>query len=117
MHDPVKIESLGVYLPETAVSMEQMLSSCRRRPRWDLERITGIREVRQAVGEYALDLAIKAAERALAMSAYDASELDVIICTGISIATIIVKHLGKTSTQITKIRNNCSWVILSISVN
>jgi 3-oxoacyl-[acyl-carrier-protein] synthase III len=80
----IRIESLGVYLPEKIVTMEHMLASCRRRPRWDLERITGIRERRMAVGEYAVDLGVKAARQALAMSAYRAEDLDIIVCTSIS---------------------------------
>lgn len=80
----IRIESLGVYLPEKIITMEELLSSCRRRPRWDLERITGIRERRVAVGEYAVDLGIKAARQALAMSSYRPEELDVIICSSIS---------------------------------
>jgi 3-oxoacyl-[acyl-carrier-protein] synthase III len=82
--DSVRIESLGIYLPEKVVTMEELLSSCRRRPRWDLERITGIHERRVAVGEYAVDLGIKAARQALAMSSYKPEELDVIICSSIS---------------------------------
>lgn len=84
MSDKIKIESLGIYLPENTLSMEALLRSCRRRPRWDLERITGIRERRVAMGEYAIDLAVKAAQRALSMSQYTAADLDVIICTSIS---------------------------------
>ena len=80
----IRIESLGVYLPEKVLTMEELLASCRRRPRWDLERITGIRERRVAVGEYAVDLAVQAARRALAMSRYRAADLDVIVCTSIS---------------------------------
>jgi 3-oxoacyl-[acyl-carrier-protein] synthase-3 len=80
----IKLESLGVYLPESKQTMEDLLRSCRRRPRWDLERITGIRERRVAQGEFAVDLAVKAAKRALAMSRYRAEDLDVIVCTSIS---------------------------------
>ena len=81
---PVRIESLGVELPEKILTMEALLASCRRRPRWDLERITGIHERRVAEGEYAVDLGIRAARRALAMSRYRAEELDVLISAGIS---------------------------------
>jgi 3-oxoacyl-[acyl-carrier-protein] synthase III len=80
----IRIESLGVYLPEKILTMEELLASCCRRPRWDLERITGIHERRVAMGEYAVDLGIKAARQALAMSRYRAEELDVIICCSIS---------------------------------
>ncbi|MFH1043583.1 MAG: 3-oxoacyl-[acyl-carrier-protein] synthase III C-terminal domain-containing protein [Pseudomonadota bacterium] len=84
MSDKIKIESLGVYLPENTLSMEELMRSCHRRPCWDLERITGIRERRVAVGEYAVDLAVKAAKRALSMSRYTAADLDVVVCTSIS---------------------------------
>jgi len=80
----VKIESLGVCLPEKAMTTEDLLSCCRRRPRLDLERITGIRERRVAEGKYAVDLAVAAARRALAMSRYRPEELGAIICTSIS---------------------------------
>lgn len=80
----IRIEALGVHLPEKVVTMEELLRACRHRPRIDLERITGARERRVAEGEFASDLAVKAAERALAMSRYRADELDVIVCTSIS---------------------------------
>lgn len=80
----VKLESLGVYLPEKSVTTEEVLAACRSRPRLDLERITGIHERRVAVGEYAGELAIKAARRALAMSRWKPEDLDVIVCTSIS---------------------------------
>ena len=86
MPKKLRLESLGIYLPEKVTTMEEMLRSCRRRPRWDLERITGIKERRVAVNEYAADLAIKAAERALGMSRYKACDLDAIIC-GVGSAT------------------------------
>lgn len=80
----IKIESLGVHLPEKVLTTEELLASCRRRPRLDLERITGISERRVAEGEFAADLAIGAARRALAMSRYAAEDLDAIVCTSIS---------------------------------
>jgi 3-oxoacyl-[acyl-carrier-protein] synthase III len=66
----IRIESLGVRLPEKVVTTEELMASCRRRPRLDLERITGIVTRRVAVDEYAGDLAVGAARRALAMSRY-----------------------------------------------
>jgi len=84
MAEKVKLESLGVYLPEKTITMGELLRACRHRPHLDLERITGMRERRVAEGEFAADLAVKAAERALAMSRYRAEELEVVICTSIS---------------------------------
>ena len=80
----IKIESLGLELPETVLTTEELLATCRRRPRLDLERITGITQRRVAVDEYAADLAVGAARRALAMSRYAAEDLDAVVCTSIS---------------------------------
>ncbi len=79
-----RIESLGVYIPQTVLTTAELLDSCKHRPRLDLERITGIRERRVAEGEHAVDLGIKAAERALDMSRYNAADLGMVICTSIS---------------------------------
>jgi len=125
----VKIESLGVYLPDKVMTMEELLSSCRRRPRWDLERITGIRERRVAEGEYAADLAVQAARRALAMSRYRAEELDVLVCTSISkhnapdlfafepsTAVLVRKALGAKKALVFDVVNACAGMINGIYV-
>jgi len=79
-----RIESLGIYLPPAKLTTSELLDRCRHRPRLDLERITGIRERRVAEGEFAADLGIRAAEKALAMSRYSAGDLGLVICTSIS---------------------------------
>jgi 3-oxoacyl-[acyl-carrier-protein] synthase III len=125
----IKIESLGVYLPEKSLTMEQMLASCRSRPSLDLERITGIHERRVAEGEYAKDLAIKAAQRALAMSRYKAEELDVIVCTSISkhnapdqfrfepaTALLVRKALGARKALVFDVVNACAGMLNGIYV-
>lgn len=84
MTPKIKIESLGIQLPEKVLTTEELLAACRRRPRLDLERITGVVTRRVAVDEHAADLAVGAARRALAMSRYAAEELDAIVCTSIS---------------------------------
>ncbi|MBI5546482.1 MAG: 3-oxoacyl-ACP synthase [Deltaproteobacteria bacterium] len=84
MPSKIKIESLGVYLPPKVLATEELMRRCASRPRLDLEKITGIQQRRVAEGEFAHDLAIKAAQRALAMSRYKAEDLDVIVCTSIS---------------------------------
>lgn len=84
MPQKIKIESLGIQLPEKALTTEELMAACRHRPRLDLEKLTGIAERRVAVGEYAADLAVGAARKALAMSRYAPDELDAIVCTSIS---------------------------------
>jgi 3-oxoacyl-[acyl-carrier-protein] synthase III len=129
MPSKIKIESLGIYLPEKVVTMAELLATCRRRPRWDLERITGIKERRVAVNEYAADLAIKAAERALGMSRYKACDLDAIICTSISkhhrqdefsfepaTAVVIRKAIGAKRALVFDVVNACAGMLNGIWV-
>lgn len=129
MSKKTKIESLGVYLPEKVVTTEELLASCRRRPRLDLERITGIHERRVAVGEYASDLAVKAARRALAMSRYAPEDLDVIVCTSISkhnrqdevslepsTALLVRKDLGARRALTFDVVNACAGMLNGIFV-
>jgi 3-oxoacyl-[acyl-carrier-protein] synthase III len=66
------------------LSTEELMQMCRHRPRLDLERITGIQERHVADGEYAVDLAIKAAQRALKMSRFQAKDVELVVCTSIS---------------------------------
>lgn len=49
MRPDCKIESLDVYLPKKVLTTEEPMSSYRRRPRLDLERVTGIVERRVAL--------------------------------------------------------------------
>lgn len=125
----VRIESLGVYLPETVVTTESLMKSCHRRPRLDIEAITGIVERRVAVGEHALDLAVNAANRALAMSRYKAEELDAVICTSISkhhrvdeftfepaTAVLIRKAIGAGRALVFDVVNACAGMLNGIAV-
>jgi 3-oxoacyl-[acyl-carrier-protein] synthase-3 len=129
MQQKIKLESLGIYLPEKVVTMEELLQACRHRPRLDLERITGVHERRVADGEYAADLAIKAAARALAMSRYKAQEIDVIICTSISkhnaqdeftlepsTAVLVRKALGAKNALVFDLVNACAGMLTGIYV-
>jgi len=125
----VRIESLGVYLPDKVLAMEDLLASCRRRPPWDLERITGIRERRVAVGEYAVDLAVQAAQRALELSRYRAFDLDAIVCASISkhnredefhlepaTAVRIAAAVGAGAARVFDVVNACAGMVTGIRV-
>jgi 3-oxoacyl-[acyl-carrier-protein] synthase III len=124
-----RIESLGVYLPKKVLTTEALLASCRRRPRWDIERITGIHERRVAVGEFAVDLAVQAAKRALSMSRYNAADLDAIICCSISkhnrqdefslepaTAVSIRKAIGAKKALVFDVVNACAGMLNGIYV-
>jgi 3-oxoacyl-[acyl-carrier-protein] synthase-3 len=125
----VRIESLGVCLPEKVLTTEELMSRCRHRPRLDLEGITGIRERRVAVGEHALDLAVRAAERALALSRYRAHDLDAVICTSISkhhrpdeftfepaTAVLVRRALGARNALVFDVVNACAGMLNGLLV-
>lgn len=125
----IKIESLGIYLPETVLTTSELLSQCKHPPSLDFERITGIRERRKAVGEYAVDLAVKSAENALKMSRYSAEDLDMIICTSISKynrkdevdfepsnSMMIRKRIGALNTINFDINNACAGMLNGIYI-
>lgn len=126
----VRIESFGVYLPEAVLTTEELMASCLHRPRVDLEKLTGIHERRVAVGEeHALDLAVKAARRALTLSRYRAEDLDAIICTSISkhhsedeftfepaTAVLIRKAIGAGRALVFDVVNACAGMLNGIAV-
>lgn len=120
-----KIESLGICLPEKRVTTEELLAACRHRPRWDLERITGIRERRVAPeGQYALDLGIAAARQALALSNHAPQDIDLVLCTSISkynrpetvvfepaSSALLIRALGLTGARNFDLVNACAGMI------
>jgi len=118
-----------VHLPETVLTTEALMARCRRRPRLDLEAITGIRERRVAVGEHALDLAVRAAERALALSRHAAADLGALICTSISkhhrpdeftfepaTAVLVRRAIGARSALVFDVVNACAGMLNGILV-
>jgi 3-oxoacyl-[acyl-carrier-protein] synthase-3 len=125
----IKIESLGIHLPEKVLTTEELLSACRSRPRVDLEKVTGIVQRRVAEGEFAADLAVGAARRALAMSRYAAEDLDAIICTSISkhhrpdefsfepaTAVLIRRAIGAKKALVFDVVNACAGLLNGIWV-
>jgi 3-oxoacyl-[acyl-carrier-protein] synthase-3 len=125
----IKIESLGIELPEKVLTTEDLMRTCRRRPRLDLEKITGIVERRVAVDVYAADLAVGAAKRALAMSRYAPEDLEAIVCTSISkhhrpdefsfepaTAVLVRKAIGARKALVFDVVNACAGFLNGIWV-
>ena len=79
-----KIESFGVYLPDNVLTTSELMQKCNKKPRWDLEKLTGISERRVAENEGAVALAVKAALNALHMSEYEAKDIGMIVVCSIS---------------------------------
>lgn len=81
----VRLESVGVCLPEHRVTTRELMARTKHRTRIDLERLTGIHEHREAgPADSSLSLAIAAARDCLARSRYTGADLDVVIDASIT---------------------------------
>jgi 3-oxoacyl-[acyl-carrier-protein] synthase-3 len=80
-----RLESVGVFLPERRVTTKELMARTKHHTRFDLERLTGIHEHREAgPHESSLSLAIAAARDCLARSRYTGGDLDVVIDASIT---------------------------------
>lgn len=81
----IVIESIGVYLPEKAVSTRETLESCKVSLSFPIEDLTGIRSARFAGDtEFAIDLSKKAVLDCLAHSRHGPQDIDLLVCSNIS---------------------------------
>lgn len=80
-----RIESIGMYLPETVVTTRELMGQIRNRHDLDLETITGIRcRRRRSETEDTYSISINAAKDCLKRSGYEPRDLDMIITCSIS---------------------------------
>jgi 3-oxoacyl-[acyl-carrier-protein] synthase-3 len=80
-----RFESIGAWLPAHRVTTQQLMASSHNRRRVDLERLSGVREHREASPtESSLSLAIAAARDCLSRSRYTGADLEVIIDASIT---------------------------------
>lgn len=80
-----RFESIGAFLPEHRVTTRELMARTKHKTRIDLERLTGIREHREAnPAESSLSLAIAAARDCLSRSRYTGADLDVVIDASIT---------------------------------
>lgn len=87
-----RIEAIGIYLPETPVATADLMNRIDPELRFDLERITGIRERRvysrtEGLVEDSLTMAVSAVNNCLTSSRYMAEDLDIVIATSITRTT------------------------------
>ncbi len=117
------IESIGIYLPDNAVSTKEVLSGCRKKVRFPMERMTGIKFRRMAgETEFSIDIAKKAIEDCLKNSKYNPEDIDLLICCNISrcdepgfrftaepgTAVKLKKHFGFSNALAFDITNACT---------
>ena len=120
-----RFESIGLYLPERVVTTRELLSQMNKKPEFDFEKITGIKERRVlSDSENSLTLAIDAAKNCLKNSQYVIGDIDVIIYTSITrhveglkmlfdppISLLIKKELGAHKAINFDISNACAGMI------
>ena len=125
------IESLGVYLPPREVSTEDVIRGCRKRIRFPLERLTGIKS-RHVAGEteFAIDLAKQAITRCLAASRYRPADVDLLVSVAIarvdgpeflmsyepSTSLRLKRHFGFDRAMVFDIRSACSAMFAGIYI-
>src|SRR5213593_5285436 len=81
---PVSITGLGAYAPERVLTNDELSTLVDTSDEWIMER-TGIRERRIAAPEQALtDLALPAAQAALAQAGVEGKDLDLLLCATVT---------------------------------
>jgi len=113
----------GSYLPDNVVTNHDLAKKVDTTDAWIVER-TGIRERRFArEGEFTSDLAVKAAEAALADAKISASELDLVIVatttpdeTFPAVATRVQARLGMTRGAAFDVQAVCTGFIYGLAV-
>lgn len=125
-----RFESLGLALPAKTVTSRELLAAARHHPHIDLERLTGIEERRVcSEGEDSFTLALAAAQDCLAHSAYEASDIDVILNCSISknkgglrhqlepaFAVALRKALGASRAQCFDVSNACAGMLTGVFI-
>lgn len=118
-----KIAGLGHYLPENIVTNDQLAQLMDTSDEWITKR-TGIRERRWVVGDVgATDLAVPAAQQALAEAGLQASDLDMILFATLSpdinfpgSSCLLQARLGVPGIATLDIRNQCTGFVYGLSI-
>jgi 3-oxoacyl-[acyl-carrier-protein] synthase-3 len=125
-----RIESLGLELPATRLSTAELLASCRRSFRVDLEGLTGIRERRVCRdGEDSFSLAIDAAWDCLAHSRHQARDIEVLISCSITkfrgresyrfeppLSLAVKEAIGASQALHFDVTNACAGMLTGVSI-
>lgn len=119
---PVSISGLGSYAPERVLTNDQIAELVDTSDDWIRDR-TGIRERRVAAPEEAMsDLALPAAERALAAADLDARELDLIIVATVTpdmafpaTAALVADRLGAVDAAAYDLSAGCTGFLYALA--
>lgn len=117
------VQGCGAYLPERVVTNSELAQKVDTSDDWIIER-TGIRERRIAAdGELTSDLALKAAQAALADAKMSAKDIDLIVLatttpdeTFPATATVVQSRLGMTHGAAFDVQAVCSGFVYALAV-
>lgn len=117
------VQGCGAYLPERVVTNRELAQKVDTSDDWIIER-TGIRERRIAAeGELTSDLALKAAQAALANANMTAKDIDLIVLatttpdeTFPATATVVQSRLGMTHGAAFDVQAVCSGFVYALAV-
>src|SRR5258708_20718338 len=123
MNFRAQVIGCGAYLPERIVSNAELALRLDTSDEWIVQR-TGIRERRIAApGELTSDLALRAAERALATAGITGADLDLIVLatatpdnTFPATATKVQARLGMTRGAAVDVQAGCSGFLYALPV-
>ncbi|MCB0642956.1 MAG: hypothetical protein KDC44_15010, partial [Phaeodactylibacter sp.] len=127
-HANTIIESLGVYLPPTVLTTDEVLAGCKKKVQFPLANISGIKSRRVAgQTEYSIDLARKAIIDCFQHSSYGPADIDILICCNISrvdekdttsfepgTSIKLKKEFGLTQALVFDITNACAGMFTGI---
>lgn len=129
-----RFEAIGQYLPSAVLSTREVVERMESTPEFDLEWITGVRNRRvhgrdPETYEDSMVLALNAARDCLAKSAYEAADLDVVICGSItrfagggdfhfepSMASMLCRELGSVGAIQFDVTNACAGMLTGVLI-
>lgn len=120
---PLRIAGVGYSVPETVITNEDLTKLYDTSDEWIYTR-TGIRERRVVSGEEnAIDLSVKAAEKAMANAKVTAEDIDLIICASSAppdlypaMACRVQERIGVKNSPAFDVTAACSGLIFALSI-
>lgn len=124
-----RFESIGVYLPATVQSTQELVATMTNPPMFSIEDITGIKQRRvHGPEEDSVAMAKKAIEECLSKSRWAAHEIDVVISASISrvdearqyyepsLALSLARHIGARNAIHFDVSNACAGMMTGVYI-
>src|ERR1700747_484592 len=125
-----RLAAAGRHLPDARVTPDELMSTTRHTPHFDLERLTGIHERRVSVGdEDSYSLAVKAARNCLDKAQREGSSLDVVISCSITklhggltqwlehtMSSTVARGIGAPQAMTFDVSNACAGMLTGVTI-